>query len=54
MTDTLETVKCPACGKEMEKIELTVEALEAPIRADRYIAEHTDISRSRLKGECVS
>ena len=37
----------------MEKIELTVEALENPVRADRYIAEHTDISRSRLKGECT-
>ena len=36
----------------MEKIELKVEALDAPVRADRYIAEHTDISRSRLKGEC--
>ena len=37
----------------MEKIELTVEALENPVRADRYIAEHTDITRSRLKGECT-
>ena len=37
----------------MEKIELTVEALSSPLRADRYIAEHTDISRSRLKGECL-
>ena len=37
----------------MEKIELTVEAQETPVRADRYIAEHTDISRSRLKGECT-
>ena len=37
----------------MEKIELTVEALDAPVRADRYIAEHADITRSRLKGECT-
>lgn len=37
----------------MEKIELTVEALDAPVRADRYIAEHAGISRSRLKGECT-
>ena len=37
----------------MEKISLTVEALEAPVRADRYIAEHSDISRSRLKGDCT-
>lgn len=37
----------------MEKIELTVEPLETPVRADRYIAEHTDLSRSRLKGDCT-
>ena len=37
----------------MEKISLTVEALDAPVRADRYIAEHSDISRSRLKGDCT-
>ena len=37
----------------MEKIELIVGALESPVRADRYIAEHTDITRSRLKGECT-
>ena len=37
----------------MEKIEISVEALETPVRADRYIAEHTDISRSRLKGDCT-
>lgn len=37
----------------MEKIELTVEPLVSPVRADRYIAEHSDISRSRLKGDCT-
>ncbi len=37
----------------MEKIELTVDALETPVRADRYIAEHAGISRSRLKGDCL-
>lgn len=37
----------------MEKIELKVEALESPVRADRYIAEHAGITRSRLKGDCI-
>ena len=64
--DTLETIKCPACGKEMEKVFIKSEGINIDIctegcggiffdnrEFDKFNEEHEDISliEEKLKGK---
>jgi Zn-finger nucleic acid-binding protein len=62
--DTLETIKCPACGKEMEKVFIKSEGINLDIctngcggiffdnrEFDKFNEEHEDISAIQKKLE---